>query len=57
LIDLGQESGYGGGKILATGTPDKSPRSKTAYAGEYLKPKIERDKERADERSATAKKN
>ncbi|MEN0776303.1 excinuclease ABC subunit UvrA [Listeria monocytogenes] len=56
LIDLGPEGGDGGGQIIATGTPEKIARSKKSYTGKYLKPILERDKERTEERIATAKK-
>ncbi|MBC8824702.1 hypothetical protein IAI11_30520, partial [Escherichia coli] len=50
------EGGDGGGQIIATGTPEKIARSKKSYTGKYLKPILERDKERTEERIATAKK-
>ncbi|EOG2079888.1 excinuclease ABC subunit UvrA [Listeria monocytogenes] len=56
LIDLGPEGGDGGGQIIATGTPEKIARSKKSYTGKYLKPILERDKERTEERITTAKK-
>ncbi|MBC1283770.1 excinuclease ABC subunit UvrA [Listeria welshimeri] len=56
LIDLGPEGGDGGGQIIATGTPEKIARSKKSYTGKYLKPILERDKERTEERITAAKK-
>lgn len=50
LIDLGPEGGDGGGKVLATGTPEKIASTKTSYTGEYLKVMIERDQARMAEK-------
>ncbi len=37
LIDLGPEGGDGGGKVVASGTPEKVSRIKASYTGQYLK--------------------
>jgi excinuclease ABC subunit A len=37
LIDLGPEGGAGGGKVLATGTPEKLSTVKKSHTGYYLK--------------------
>ncbi len=37
LIDLGPEGGTGGGKIVATGTPEMVSKVKTSYTGQFLK--------------------
>jgi len=37
IIDLGPEGGDGGGRIIATGTPEDVATSKTSFTGEYLK--------------------
>jgi len=37
VIDLGPEGGDGGGKIIATGTPDDIAQSASSYTGQYLK--------------------
>src|SRR6185295_3144263 len=37
LIDLGPEGGDGGGKIIATGTPEAVAEVKGSYTGEFLK--------------------
>lgn len=46
IIDLGPEGGDEGGKIIATGTPEAVAKVKGSYTGQYLKPILERDKER-----------
>jgi excinuclease ABC subunit A len=37
IIDLGPEGGDGGGKIIATGTPEEIAGNKKSYTGYYLK--------------------
>ncbi len=37
IIDIGPEGGAGGGKIVATGTPEEVTRIATSYTGQYLK--------------------
>jgi excinuclease ABC subunit A len=37
VIDLGPEGGDGGGRIIATGTPDEIAQSASSYTGQYLK--------------------
>ncbi|MEM9441551.1 MAG: excinuclease ABC subunit UvrA, partial [Pseudomonadota bacterium] len=36
LIDLGPEGGTGGGRIVATGTPEEVAKSEHSYTGHYL---------------------
>jgi excinuclease ABC subunit A len=36
LIDLGPEGGEDGGKVVATGTPEKVARAKASYTGRFL---------------------
>ena len=36
IIDLGPEGGKGGGKIVATGTPEEVAKVKKSYTGQYL---------------------
>ena len=36
VLDLGPEGGDGGGRIIATGTPEKVARSKRSFTGGYL---------------------
>ncbi|GAC41364.1 excinuclease [Paenibacillus popilliae ATCC 14706] len=47
LIDLGPEGGSGGGTMVATGTPEQVVKVAGSYTGRYLKPILERDRERA----------
>ncbi|WP_407656694.1 excinuclease ABC subunit UvrA [Lysinibacillus yapensis] len=46
IIDLGPEGGEKGGTILATGTPEEIAARKESYTGRYLKPILERDRQR-----------
>ena len=55
IIDLGPEGGDGGGTILATGTPEQIAERKDSYTGRYLKPILERDRARMEEKLETAK--
>ncbi|QNR21980.1 excinuclease ABC subunit UvrA [Exiguobacterium sp. Helios] len=48
LIDLGPEGGDGGGKIVATGTPEEIAAVKESYTGHYLAPVLERDAARIE---------
>lgn len=52
ILDLGPEGGYGGGTIVATGTPEELMEVNDSYTGQYLKLQIERDRKR-HEASAT----
>ena len=36
IIDLGPDGGSGGGKIVATGTPEEVAKVKGSYTGEFL---------------------
>ncbi|MEG0381007.1 MAG: excinuclease ABC subunit UvrA, partial [Kurthia sp.] len=57
IIDLGPEGGDKGGMIVATGTPEEVAKVSKSYTGRYLKPILERDRERmsADLQKATEK--
>ena len=55
IIDLGPEGGDGGGTILATGTPEQIAEREDSYTGRYLKPILERDRARMEEKLVTAK--
>ena len=49
IVDLGPEGGDGGGRIIATGTPEDVAANSDSFTGQYLKPllKAERKKKRA----------
>ncbi|MTV82437.1 excinuclease ABC subunit UvrA [Secundilactobacillus folii] len=55
LIDLGPEGGDGGGRVVATGTPEEIAQVKESYTGQYLGPILERDKKRMAEVEAKEK--
>ena len=44
IIDLGPDGGDGGGKVIATGTPEQLAKVKDSYTGIYLKKKLSSDK-------------
>lgn len=44
VIDLGPEGGDGGGRIVATGSPEEISKVKESYTGLFLKKEMERDK-------------
>ncbi|API93462.1 MULTISPECIES: excinuclease ABC subunit UvrA [unclassified Virgibacillus] len=48
IIDLGPEGGAGGGKIIATGTPEQIAKKENSYTGKYLKNVLERDRQRME---------
>ncbi|GAE31578.1 excinuclease ABC subunit A [Halalkalibacter hemicellulosilyticusJCM 9152] len=50
IIDLGPEGGDKGGQIVAEGTPEEVAEIKGSYTGQYLKPILERDRRRMEER-------
>ena len=37
IIDLGPEGGDGGGRVIATGTPEDVVKCKDSFTGKYLK--------------------
>jgi len=37
IIDIGPEGGFGGGNIVATGTPEEVAEAEESYTGQYLK--------------------
>ena len=45
IIDLGPEGGSGGGKIIASGTPEQIVQAKASYTGQYLRPYLTRASE------------
>jgi excinuclease ABC subunit A len=42
IIDIGPEGGDGGGRVVATGTPEKVAEVAESYTGKYLKPMLEK---------------
>tara|TARA_R110002110_G_scaffold7430_15_gene37597 strand:+ start:318 stop:3203 length:2886 start_codon:yes stop_codon:yes gene_type:complete len=42
IIDIGPEGGDGGGRIVATGTPEQVAEVAESYTGKYLKPMLEK---------------
>ncbi|MCV9884397.1 excinuclease ABC subunit UvrA [Metabacillus halosaccharovorans] len=46
LVDLGPEGGDKGGQIVGYGTPEDIMNNEQSYTGKYLKPVIERDRDR-----------
>ncbi|MFA4133321.1 MULTISPECIES: excinuclease ABC subunit UvrA [unclassified Brevibacillus] len=48
IVDLGPEGGTRGGEIVGTGTPEEVAKMDGSYTGIYLKPILERDKERTN---------
>lgn len=46
IIDLGPEGGDRGGQIVAKGTPEQVSNVEASYTGQYLKPILEKEKER-----------
>jgi len=41
IIDIGPEGGDGGGRIVATGTPEEVAEVAESHTGRYLKPMLE----------------
>ena len=56
LIDLGPEGGSGGGRIVATGTPEQVCEVAESHTGAFLKPLLERDRARQTARAVCAEK-
>lgn len=44
IIDIGPEGGIGGGKVVATGTPEQVATNPNSYTGQYLKKILKRGK-------------
>lgn len=49
IIDLGPEGGHRGGTIIASGTPEEIVQVEQSYTGAYLKPILERDRQRTEQ--------
>ena len=41
IIDIGQEGGADGGKIVAVGSPEEVAGKKSSYTGQFLKTELE----------------
>ncbi|NUH64551.1 excinuclease ABC subunit UvrA [Sulfitobacter sp. S0837] len=48
IIDIGPEGGDGGGRVVATGTPEKVAEVAESYTGKYLKPMLTKQKMAAE---------
>ena len=46
IIDLGPEGGNKGGTVVACGTPEQVAENPKSFTGQYLKPILEKEKER-----------
>lgn len=55
IIDLGPEGGDRGGQIVAAGTPEEVAGVEASHTGRYLRPILERDRARMQERYEAAK--
>jgi excinuclease ABC subunit A len=44
VIDIGPEGGVGGGKVVATGTPEQVASNANSYTGQYLKKVLKKSK-------------
>jgi excinuclease ABC subunit A len=42
IVDLGPEGGSGGGRIIATGTPEEVAKTKGSYTGQFLMPVLKK---------------
>ena len=51
IVDLGPEGGDGGGRIVATGTPEEIAQAKGSYTGDYLKAYLARSGEKKRKRA------
>ncbi|HEX5801658.1 MAG TPA: excinuclease ABC subunit UvrA, partial [Azospira sp.] len=47
LVDLGPEGGGGGGRIIATGTPEAVVKAAESHTGHFLKPLLKKQKGKA----------
>ncbi|HXZ02964.1 MAG TPA: excinuclease ABC subunit UvrA [Stellaceae bacterium] len=52
IIDLGPEGGAGGGRVVATGTPEQIAAVPASYTGQYLKRYLARDAARPAKKRA-----
>ena len=54
IIDLGPESGDGGGEIVISGTPEEVAKCKKSYTGQFLKPLLDKAKKNGQYRDISA---
>jgi excinuclease ABC subunit A len=47
IVDLGPEGGDGGGRIIATGTPEEVAANKASHTGHYLAPLLKEKRKAA----------
>ena len=52
IIDMGPEGGDGGGTVIAEGTPEEITEVPGSWTGKYLRPYLERDRNRTPEENA-----
>jgi excinuclease ABC subunit A len=50
IIDLGPEGGEGGGRVVASGTPEEVAAHATSYTGKYLAPLLRPQKKKPTKR-------
>ena len=48
VLDLGPEGGVRGGEIVAQGTPEAVAEEPRSFAGQYLRPMLERARQAAE---------
>ena len=46
IVDLGPEGGSGGGRIIATGTPEEVAKTKGSFTGQFLAPLLKKKSSR-----------
>jgi len=54
VIDLGPEGGAGGGRVLATGTPEQVAEVESSHTGRYLRQVLERGRQSSASRAGPA---
>ena len=54
IIDLGPESGDGGGEVVVCGTPEEVAKCKKSYTGQFLKPVLDKAKKNGQYKDISA---
>ncbi|HCM92537.1 MAG TPA: ABC-ATPase UvrA [Lachnospiraceae bacterium] len=49
IIDMGPEGGDGGGRVIATGTPEEVAKTKGSYTGVYIERELKKNRKRRKE--------